>query len=117
MGRLTFAEIGKPLPNRRNILVSRNLKVEGAETVASLAEALELCGHDGFVIGGARLFAEALEVADRLELTEVHRDYEGDVSFPPFERNQWREVAREDRPEFDPPFSFVTLDRKPAIIA
>lgn len=106
MGRRTFESIGRPLPGRPNVVVTTQPDWQagdggGGVTVAhGFAEALEraaaLAAEDGeiVVIGGARLFAEALERADRLYLTEVHMRPQGDVCFPPFDRTQWREVER-----------------------
>jgi dihydrofolate reductase len=88
MGRRTFESIGKPLPGRRNIVVTSKARIaEGVETARSLIEALALCPEaegERFVIGGARLFAEALPLADKIYLTFVHADIKGDVYFPPF---------------------------------
>lgn len=114
MGRRTYESIGRPLSGRRNIVVTGNpeWRADGVETAASLVGAVALAGGDGFVIGGASLFAEALPLAGRIELTEVGRAYDGDVRFPPFDRAAWREVAREDHPAADPPFAFVTLERR-----
>lgn len=89
MGRRTFDSIGRALPGRRNIVVtSRPLSVEGVQTASSLSAALALCPEkegERFVIGGARLFEEALGKADKLYLTLVHADVPGDVYFPPFD--------------------------------
>lgn len=100
MGRKTFESIGRPLPGRRNIVVSRNpaFRADGVEVVASLEQALDACqGEEVFVIGGATLYAEALPRVDRIFLTEVDALPAGDTLFPPLEKNQWREVARERR--------------------
>jgi len=87
MGRRTFESIGKPLPGRRNIVVtSRPLAAAGVQTARSLNEALALCPEgegERFVIGGARMFEEALSRADKIYLTLVHADVPGDVRFPP----------------------------------
>ena len=119
MGRRTWDSLGKALPGRANIVVSANpdLRDEGAEAMPDLATALAraraLAGPDApvFVIGGARLYAEALPLARRLYLTRVHRAYPGDAFFPAFDAANWREVEREDHPESDPPFSFLVLER------
>lgn len=117
MGRKTFESIGRPLPGRRSIIVTRNRdwRHDGVETAANLEQARLLAQHpapDGeiFVIGGAGLFAEALPLADRLHLTEIHRDYDGDVFFPPWQESEWREIGRR-RAEGDPPCSFVLYER------
>lgn len=100
MGRKTFESIGRPLPARQNIIVSRNaaLHAQGVEVVDSLDAAINAChGEDVFVIGGATLYAEALPRADRIYLTEVDASPNGDTLFPPLDNMQWREVARERR--------------------
>lgn len=118
MGRRTWESIGRPLPGRRNLVVSRNsdYAAPGAELFASLARALAACaGHPGevFVIGGAELYALALPAATRLYLTEIRADYAGDAHFPALDRGQWREDAREAGPaDSDPPFDFVSYVRR-----
>ena len=100
MGRRTWESLDlRPLPGRENIVVTRTAGYDapGAAVAGSLAAALALCAGEtvAFVIGGERLFAEALPLAAGLALTEIHRDYEGDTRFPPFERARWRETQRE----------------------
>ena len=100
MGRKTWESLnGTPLPGRDNIVVTRTAGYEapGAAVASSLAAALALCAGESvaFVIGGQQLFAEALPTAAGLVLTEIHRDYEGDVSFPKYDRSRWRESQRE----------------------
>ena len=99
MGRKTYESIGKPLPGRTTVVVSRdrNLKLPGCTVVNSLEAALSACGDDTeiFVIGGAEIFAQALEFADTLYITEIKRDVAGDVSFPEFDRTEWEEISRE----------------------
>jgi dihydrofolate reductase len=119
MGRRTWESIGKALPGRRNIVVSRNpdYRAEGAVVVGSLTEAWRAAGdaEEACVIGGTSLFAEALPQADRIHLTEVEADVPGDTFFPPFERGQWeeREVARQPRDErHEHPFRIVVLERR-----
>lgn len=100
MGRKTFESIGRPLPGRKNIVVTRNagFRAEGCEVVASLEAALAVCvdAEEVFVIGGAQLYAEALGKADRIYLTRIEADIEGDTFFPPFDSARWRVV--ESRP-------------------
>jgi dihydrofolate reductase len=118
MGRKTFDSIGRPLPNRRNIVITRNprWRHEGVETAASLDAALALAGTAGevFVIGGASIYAEALPRADRLIVTEIGKRFECDTFFPPIDRAAWQETAREryhSEPQgFD--FAFVTHERR-----
>jgi dihydrofolate reductase len=111
MGRKTFESFPSPLPGRRHIVLTRDpdWRAEGAEVAHSVAEALALAGDGAAVIGGAEIFA--LFKPDRIELTEVHLNAEGDASVPPFEG--YRETAREDFPADGerPAYSFVTLVR------
>jgi dihydrofolate reductase len=119
MGRRTWESIGRPLPGRQNIVVSRNrgYSAPGATVVGSLDEAWRAAGEveEACVIGGTSLFAEALPHADRIHLTEVEAEVEGDTYFPPFDRGQWveREVARQARDErHEYPFRIVVLERR-----
>jgi dihydrofolate reductase len=110
MGRKTFESIGRPLPNRRNIVVTRNpaWMAAGVEAAASLALALDLCAGqpEVFVIGGAQLYVEALARADRLIVTEIQRDYEGDAFFPVIPK-VFCEVSRQSlRAAADPSLKF-----------
>ena len=99
MGRKTFESIGKPLPGRTNIVVTRNadFSAEGVKTVNSLSAAKALCESIGeidgiseaMVIGGAEIYTQAMPVADRLYLTEVHANVDGDTFFPEFDEDQW----------------------------
>lgn len=119
MGRRTYESIGRPLPGRLNIVVTRNraFRAPGCTVVGSLDEAWKAAGDAGevCVIGGTSLFAEALALADRIHLTEVQADVPGDTFFPEFDRGMWteREVARHQADERHPyPFRIVILDRK-----
>jgi dihydrofolate reductase len=118
MGRKTFESLGsKPLPKRTNIVITRaDRSFEGALTAHSLEEAIAMAKDDGevFVIGGAQIYAEALSVADRMYITRVERDYEGDTSFPDIDYSKWRLVSEERHErgeEFDAPFAFLCYDR------
>jgi dihydrofolate reductase len=127
MGRRTWDSLPerfRPLPGRLNVVVTRQpqWQAEGAVVAHSLDDALarvkEAAPHTAtcFVIGGAELYAQALPVADRLVLTEIDRDFDGNVHFPAWERAAWREVAREHHraePPNDFDFSFVTYERRP----
>jgi dihydrofolate reductase len=101
MGRNTFESIGKPLPNRRSIIITRNpsYKKEGCEVVHSLEDAIELIHDqdDAFIIGGAQIYNEAMEknLVDQLDITEVHQNFDADVFFPSIDSAIWKEVARE----------------------
>lgn len=120
MGRKTWESIGRPLPGRRNIVVSRNrdLRIEGCEVANSLEEAQRLCVgvEQIFLIGGAQLYAEALPSADRLVVTEIDADVEGDAEFPPIDARRWVAIKREPHHSeangFD--FAFVTYERPPS---
>jgi dihydrofolate reductase len=98
MGRKTWESLGRPLPGRENIVITRSAAYEapGASVAASLQAALALCVDEpmAFVIGGSELYAAALPIADGLVLTEIHRDYDGDTRFPEFDRKAWRETQR-----------------------
>ena len=98
MGRKTFDSIGRPLPNRRNIVITRNRDWShaGVETVSSLQEAAALvAGADAFIIGGAQIYAESLPLATRLIVTEIDKAFDCDAFFPAIDAGVWRETARE----------------------
>jgi len=117
MGRKTHASIGKPLPDRRNIVVSRDaqLRIPGCETATSLEAAVILAReHDTEprIIGGSELYKAALPLATKLLITEIQEAYPGDVSFPAFERSEWTEESRVVAET--PNVHFVTLVRASA---
>ncbi len=118
MGRKTYESIGRPLPKRTNVVITRSdLQIEGCRVVHSLDEAFEMFepSEEVFVIGGAQIYEQALSKADRILLTIVHRPYEGDTSFPTIDPSVWEECSRErfERgEEFDAPFSFVEFRRR-----
>ncbi len=118
MGRNTFESIGRPLPGRSNIVVTRDpaYRAEGCQVVHSVEQALHVAdGHEEvMVVGGAELYRQTLERADRLYLTIINAAVEGDTLFPEIEPQQWRETEREthyadDRNQYD--YDFVTLER------
>jgi dihydrofolate reductase len=117
MGRKTYDSLGRLLPGRSTVIVSRNpdYAVPGAIVAGSLKQALQACGDDDeevFVIGGAQLYREALPLADRLYLTWIEQDFEGDAHFPPLDIGQWHEAGREAGISVDGlGYSFVTYDR------
>ncbi len=124
MGRKTYDSIGKPLPGRPNIVITRNTEfsAEGVTVVNSLSDALDQAEDLAFingaeevmVIGGAQIYIEALNKADRLYLTEVHAEVEGDAHFPEFNQGDWQEQAREDFEAEGPNpynYSFVVYDK------
>lgn len=118
MGRKTFDSIGKPLPNRRNIVVTRNkdLKIENVEVVNQLGDAISLCTDekDVFIIGGAEIYKQALSLCNQIYLTRVHENFEADVFFPEINASEWNET---EKITFEPDeknklaFTFSTLER------
>jgi dihydrofolate reductase len=122
MGRKTFDSIGKPLPGRTTVVVTRNpvLKVAGCIMAHSLQEAIAACGDDGeiFIVGGAELYAQALPLADTLYITEIRKDVEGDAHFPEFDKMEWTEIMREKRHQEMPQpleFDFVKYRRDSSV--
>ena len=117
MGRRTYDSIGRPLPGRRNLVLTRNpgWQAPGCERVGSLEDARGRAGYATlFVIGGAEVFSLCWPVIGRIELTEVHAEPEGDTCLEDFDRRAWREVFREEHAadaRHAMPFSFVTLLR------
>ncbi len=117
MGRKTFESIGRPLPKRRNIVITRQLiSIEGCDVVHSLEEVLALAADEEiFIIGGSQIYEQALPYANRLCLTTVHRDYEGDASFPQWNRSEWELISSqryERGEEFEYPFTIEEYRRK-----
>ncbi|MGN6579202.1 MAG: dihydrofolate reductase [Bordetella sp.] len=116
MGRKTWESLGRPLPGRTNIVVTRqaDYAAAGAVVVTSLQAALDACTNDAepFIIGGAQLYALALPTADRIVATEVHARIDGDAWFPELPQNQWRETDRQAQPEENGlRYDFVTYER------
>ena len=116
MGRKTFDSIGRPLPGRRNIVITRNpdWRHEGVEAVTSLPAAIALVGDaPAAIIGGAQIFTESLPLADRMIVTEIQHTFECDTFFPELAAGAWRESARvtlhSESNGFD--FSYVTYER------
>ncbi len=120
MGRKTYQSIGVALLGRTNIVVTNNPTIQNPELkkAKSVHEALKLAKREGgveaIVIGGGQIYEATLPIADRIYLTEVHADIEGDAWFPHLDKNLWTEVSREDfkAEGATPAYSFVTLDRK-----
>ncbi len=122
MGRKTFESIGRPLPGRQNIVLTRQAgwTAEGVTVVPNMAEAIAAAGLDPrvrghiMIIGGAEIYALALPIATRVELTEVDAAPEGDTILPPFDPARWAEVARETHAAHGdtPGYDFITLERR-----
>ena len=124
MGRKTWESIGRPLPGRSNIVITRDpaYSAEGVKLVRTLEEAISLAesvalidgADEAVIIGGAQIYALALPVANRLYMTQVHAEVEGDAFFPQFDLTQWNELGREDFSAAGPnpyDYSFVVLER------
>lgn len=117
MGRKTYQSIGHPLPHRPNIVISRNpdFRASGVQIAATLEDALEIAKQteekEIFVIGGANVYAQALPLADRLYLTLVHHAYEADAFFPDYKSLFRRETEREEHPDHNPAFTYLTLEK------
>ncbi len=118
MGRKTYDSIGKPLPNRRSIVITRqkDLEIEGVEVVNSLADAIELCQTDEkvFVIGGAEIYKHAIAMCNKIYLTRVHQHYDADAFFPELSLKDWKEIEKIDHLPDEKntiPYSFSTLER------
>ncbi len=116
MGRKTWQSIGRPLPGRLNIVVTRDGKAqfEGATCVQSIEQAIALTKNmpEVFVIGGAQLYADMLPKIDRIVATEIDQDIHGDASFAPLDPSQWRETSRAPQPEENGlTYAFVTYER------
>lgn len=119
MGRKTFESLGKPLPNRTTIIITRNkeYKQEGCIVVNSLVEAIKAAKDDEnpYILGGAEIYKQALSIADKLDLTFVHHSFDADAFFPEIDFNKWIETSREDfksdeKNKYD--YSFVTYLKK-----
>jgi len=118
MGRKTFESLGRPLPDRTNVVITRNdtYNAEGAKVVGSLREAIALFSEteEIFIIGGGEICAEAMPIADKLYITAVEHPYEGDTMFPEWERSQWRLIKEERMAQgekFEFPFTYLTYER------
>ena len=118
MGRKTYESIGKPLPGRTSVIVTRQpgYQVPGTIVTGSVDEALQACGGyaESFVIGGAELYRQTLEHCQRMYITEIQRDFDGDAFFPEFSRDEWRETSREKHRldgEDGLEYHFVVLER------
>lgn len=119
MGRKTYESLGKPLPNRTNIIITRdkNYKAEGCIAVNSIKEALKVAAEadeNPFILGGAEIYKQAMPFTDKLDITIVHHQFEADVFFPEIDKTIWKETSREnfkanENNKYD--YSFVTFER------
>lgn len=116
MGRKTYESIGRPLPNRRNIIISRdtNLFIDKCEVVNSIEEALMLTNNDCFFIGGGEIYKQVLPLTDIIYLTKIHEDFTGDTYFPELKEEEWFESINEsfkpdDKNKYK--YSFIKYER------
>ena len=118
MGRKTYESIGKPLPGRTNVIITRNknFQSEGCVIVSSLKEALEKAKADTevFIFGGGEIFREAMPTVKKIYMTRIHHHFEGDTHFPELNPNEWKEIARHDfnadeKNNYN--YSFIDLER------
>jgi dihydrofolate reductase len=120
MGRNTYISLPKrPLVNRKNIVISHIHEedcknFEGAEVVSSIEEALKIADQNGenFIIGGGMIYKEFMPIANKIYLTLVHKEYDADTFYPEINNKEWDTLYKEEHPEHDPPFSYLTLIRK-----
>ena len=121
MGRNTFESIGKPLPNRTTVIITRNknYKQEGCIVVDSIEKAIDVAKNDEqiFIIGGAQIYKQTIasNLVDQLDITQVHHSFDADVYFPEIDSDIWKEVAREEfkadeKNKYD--FSFISYKKK-----
>lgn len=115
MGRRTYEEIGRPLPDRLNIVISTTKSFNGVITVKNLKSALEYAkGTDAFISGGARLYEEILPIVDKMYITEVDLDIEGDTFFPEFDESLFeKEIVKEVKGDIS--YTYLTYTRKTSV--
>ena len=116
MGRKTFESIGKPLKERRNIVISRDgtLKIEGAEVVNSLDEAIHRTKNENeiFIIGGEQIYKIAMPIATHMHVTKVYNNIKGDAFFPAFDENEWKILTQKDSETSEGlKFSFIEYEK------
>ena len=116
MGRKTFESIGKLLPNRKNIIIThdKNYKIKDCVVVNSINSALKAAkgSKEIMIIGGEQIFREFLPMANKMHLTIIEEDFDGDAYFPEYNKNEWKEVKREEHKTEKYKFVFVDLERK-----
>ena len=112
MGRKTYESIGRPLPNRRNIIITRDKDylIEGCEVVNSLEEAFLITGSDCFVIGGGEIYKQSLSYSEKIYLTLIDKDFEGDTEFPEI-NSEWKKINKEDFESSGFNWSFIEYER------
>ena len=115
MGRKTYESFGKPLKERRNIIISRdkNLTINGCEVVHSLDEALKLVKEENevFIIGGAEIYRQSMDIANKIYLTRIHGDFQGDAYFPAINDKEWQQTSYlEQKSDEKNPYPFAFLE-------
>ncbi|MXS83894.1 dihydrofolate reductase [Nitrosomonas oligotropha] len=124
MGRKTYESIGKPLPGRANIVITRqtDYQIPGAVVVNSLEDALLVCEEtsttdtENFIIGGEKLYRQTIKICQRMYITEIQSNFDGDVFFPEFDPNEWEEAQRDKHTEGNLEYHFVVLERKSSAV-
>lgn len=122
MGRKTFESLGGPLPNRLHVVITRqaDYEPEGAHVFGAIGDALDFCQaqsdsgawpEEVFIIGGGEIYQQLLSATDRIYLTEIQKDIDGDTTFPEFSEDEFEETARSHR-DHPIPFDFVTYERR-----
>jgi len=120
MGRKTYESIGRPLPSRTNIVITRktNYSPEGVLVVNSIETAInkaeEQNGNEVFIIGGGEIYNQSIDIADKIYLTRVHQQFKGDVTFPKLDPSEWQIKSKEDHEADEKnkiPYSFLTYER------
>lgn len=120
MGRKTFESLGKPLPNRLHVVITRqaDFHADGAHVFQTIDEAVTFCrtqtakwGDEVFIVGGGEIYRAMLPITNRIYLTEIHRPYAGDATFPEFDKSLFKEIERRTRTEPEP-FDFVVYERR-----
>ena len=115
MGRKTFESIGRPLPNRTNIIITsdKNYKADGCIVVHSVDEALKVAkGDEIMIIGGAQIYKQFLPIANRMYLTFIDKNFEGDAYFPEYDKHEWKEISREEHVDENSfKYAFVNFER------
>lgn len=119
MGRKTFESMPKALPNRINIVITKNKNYQATDALVchSMKEAFELAGDDEqpFIIGGGQIYTAGMAWADKIELTRIHQDFEGDTFFPEIDKQQWEIIMQDEYPKTEEnpiPFSYITYKKK-----
>lgn len=118
MGKNTFDSMGKPLPNRTNIILGRylNLKIEGVTVFQDLGDAIRFAENRNeqelFIIGGQQVYEFTLPIAEKIYQTLILEKHEGDTFFPALSENKWKEMSREEHLSLNPPIIFRSLERK-----